>query len=118
MLNGQSIASGSGVLITDIGEGSASALRCMTDQTGCCNVGETRRGQWIFPDGTEVDPPGAGGDFYRDRGTQTVFLHRRNNALGPLGTYCCDVDTVADPDAMICVEISKQGSRGAEEGGG
>ena len=93
--------------ITDIDE-VTNALTCMTDQTTCCTVaGQIRRGEWIFPDGTEVGTNGGGGDFYSNRGTQTVFLRRRNNALGPLGSYCCDVDTVADPDAMICINISK-----------
>ena len=110
MLNGQTISSGSDVVITDIGEGS-NALTCSTDQTNCCYgydaQGSTRRGEWKFPNDTLVGTNGGGGDFYRNRGDQRVFLHRRNNALGPLGMYCCDVDTVDDPDATICINISK-----------
>ena len=105
ILAGQTIASDGNVSITDIGEGD-SALRCITDQTDCCNF-PTRRGEWRFPDGTLVAVPGVGGDIYRNRGTQTVLLHRRNNALGPLGSYCCEVDTVADPNARICINLSK-----------
>ena len=109
MLNNQVIASGGDVVITDIGEG-ASALICMTDQTDCCTsntMGNRRRGEWRFPDGTSVGIDGGGGDVYRNRGTQQVLLNRRNNALGPLGSYCCEVDTMDDPNAMICINMSK-----------
>ena len=109
MLNGQTISSGGDVIITDIGEGS-NALACRTDRADCCDNAppqRTRRGEWRFPDGSVVGSSGVGGDIYRTRGQQRVFLNRRNNALGPLGMYCCDVDTVADPDATICINIGK-----------
>ncbi len=109
VLNNQTIASGGDVIITDIGEG-ADALICMTDLTDCCSPSETKRGEWRFPDGTLVGNNNAGGDLYRTRGTQQVLLHRRNNALGPLGSYCCEVDAVNDPDARICINISKYDS--------
>ena len=95
------------MVITDIGEGS-NALGCRTDQTDCCDNApfvRTRRGEWRFPNGSLVGTDG--GDFYRTRGIQRVFLNRRNNAMRPLGMYCCDVDTVDDPDATICINISK-----------
>ena len=101
MLNNQPIASGCDVIITDIGEHSR-ALICMTDNATCCS---NQRGHWLFPDGSPVSGNRSGGDIYRTRGPQIVFLHRRNNALGPLGSYCCDVDTVADPDARVCINI-------------
>ena len=106
MLNNQTIASGGDMVITDIGEGS-NALICMTDRTDCCKVLGNRRGEWRFPNGTLVDRNSAGGDLYRNRSTQQVLLNRRNNALGPLGSYCCEVGTVADPNAMICINMSK-----------
>ena len=107
MLNGSIISSGGDVLITDIGEGS-NALTCRTDQTNCCHLAgnNIRRGEWRFPGGSLVGKNGSG-DIYRTRGDQQVILNRRNNALGPLGMYCCDVDTMADPNATICINISK-----------
>ena len=97
MLNGRTIASGGDVIITDIGKGDK-ALVCMTDLADCCNVQNNKRGEWKFPDGTLVGTDGGGGDIYRNRGTKLVLLNRRNNALGPLGSYCCEVDT-----SMICI---------------
>lgn len=107
LLNSQAIASGGDVVITDIGEGD-DALRCMTDQTDCCgNATGNRRGEWRLPNGTLVGKSSVGDDFYRNRGTQQVLLNRRNNALEPLGSYCCEVDTVANPNATICINISR-----------
>ena len=108
-LNGQIISRGGDVVITDIGEGS-NALGCRTDRADCCDNAppvRTRRGDWRFPDGSLVGTNGGDGDFYKTRGQQRVFLNRRSNAMGPLGMYCCDVDTVDDPDATICINISK-----------
>lgn len=99
MLNGLQVASSGDVVITDIGE-NTDALLCMTDQTDCCNVPSNKRGEWRFPDNSLVR-----NNFFRTRATQLVLLNRRNNALGPLGTYCCEVDTIADPNARICVNI-------------
>ncbi len=102
------IAAGSDVVITDIGEGADKALRCVTDQIDCCNSQfGMRRGEWMLPDGSLVGIPNDGGDFYRNRSFQEVFLHRRNNAMGPLGSYCCDLDTVADLNATACINMSK-----------
>ena len=110
MLNGQIIPSGGDVVITDVGEG-AGALMCMTDRTDCCTFNESshRRGEWIFPDGSLVGVSDGGGDIYRNRRNQLVLLHRRNNALEPLGIYCCEVDTRANPNGeMICINMGKQ----------
>ena len=95
--------------ITDIGTGSAAAIICRTDQTDCCNSagGRTRRGEWRCPNGSVVAAPSAGGDVYVTRQIQQVTLNRRNNALQPLGRYCCEVDTVDDPNATICVNMGK-----------
>ena len=105
MLNGHPIASGDDVAITDIGEGDAAVI-CMTDKEGCCS--SNKQGEWRFPNNTTVGTEGKGGDFYRNRGNQQVILNRRRNALGPLGQYCCEVATVDNPNARICIDIGKQ----------
>ena len=108
-MSGQSIASGSDVMITDVGETAANAaLICLTDVPNCCrSVDGNRQGEWTFPNGSLVEIPGAGRDFYRNRNTRVVLLQRRNNALGPLGAYCCKVEAVDDPDAIVCINLSK-----------
>ena len=96
--------------MTDIGEGSGAALICTTDQIDCCDdaPGNVRRGEWLYPNGSLVTIIRANLGFYRTRniGGQ-VLLHRRNNALQPLGRYCCDVATVDDPGATICVNLGR-----------
>jgi hypothetical protein len=79
--------------ITDVGEDSASggALLCITNLPTCCAT--QRQGEWFYPNGTKVGIPANGDDFYRNRGTSAVRLHRRNNAMQPTGRYCCEVAT-------------------------
>ena len=99
--------------ITDVGESTAaitgSALLCRTYRTDCCGDGdgETRQGEWLYPNGVHVRTIGSGDDFYRNRGTGVVRLNRRNGATGPTGLYCCEVASVADPNATICINLSK-----------
>ena len=97
------------MIITDVGTGVEDALICRTDRPDCCNSrsGSTRRGEWRFPNGSVVPAPSAGENFYVTRNIQQVLLNRRNSALGPLGCYCCEVDTWADPKARICSNMSK-----------
>ena len=104
---------GSQIFITDVGEStptSGGALVCRTDRDDCCRndpqAGETRQGNWTYPNGNLVDD-GSGDDIYRTREASTVLLNRRNGATGPTGLYCCEVASVADPDARICINLSK-----------
>ena len=84
--------------ITDIGEDNA--LICMTNLTDCMN---DEGGEWKFPNGSNVGTIDEDGDFYSiNRTAQLVSLHRRNNARGPLGLYCCWADL-----AMHCINIGK-----------
>ena len=100
--------------ITDVGEStptSGGALVCRTDRTDCCRAasmaGESRQGDWRYPNGVLVDNSGSGDDIYRTRGTSTVLLNRRNDATGPTGLYCCEVASVAAPNTRICINLSK-----------
>ena len=105
-MKGQFIAGGSDLIITDVESGANGGLICRTDQSDCCNSQSGRkRGEWRLPNGLVAGKPSAGGDFYVTRQLRQVLLNRRNNALGPLGRYCCEVDTVADPNAKICVNL-------------
>ena len=80
---------GSRVYIGDIGEGN-SALFCLTDREACC-IEPNRRGAWRFPGSSSDIPVGQSspGDFYAERGSSSLQLNRRNNAIGPTGTYSC-----------------------------
>ena len=91
--------------IADVGEEST-ALLCRTDRTDCCHGnqrGKIQQGEWIYPNGDHVDSTGSGDDIYRNRDTSVVRLNRRNGATGPTGRYCCEVPSVADPNASICI---------------
>ena len=110
----QTYPADSEIPITDVGEStstSGGALVCRTDRTDCCraelNAGEIRQGDWRYPNGILVDNTGSGDDLYRTRETSTVLLNRRNDATGPTGLYCCEVASVADPTARICINLSK-----------
>ena len=99
--------------ITDVGEStptSDGALVCRTDRPDCCRAdpmaGEFRQGNWIYPNGVLVGSSASGDDIYRTRGTSTVLLNRRNDATGPTGLYCCEVASVADANARICIDLS------------
>ena len=110
MLNGQTIASGDDVVITDIGErdGAGNPVICMTDVVKCCNESGERQGEWAYPNKSVVGRPKENQGFYRNRGQQQIFLNRRNNTIEPLGLYCCEVNTTNEANATICINMSKQ----------
>ena len=81
-----------GAQITDGG-----ALECHTDDTTCCrgidNPNGPGRGEWYYPDGTVVPPPGTGTGFYRTRGHMVIRLNRigasDGSIVGTPGLYKC-----------------------------
>ena len=87
-LDGNQLANYSIVSLEEIGEGEC-ALICYTNSPGCCE--SPRAGEWHFPNGSAVSIEGDMKDFYRDRSSRVVRLHRGNNAMGPPGVYCCDI---------------------------
>ena len=105
-------STGSQIPITDVGEStptSGGALVCRTDKTGCCRS-DNRRGEWRFPNGSLVRINDSGDGFYRTRGDMVVQLHRRNGAMGAMrsiGQYCCEVASLANESARICINLSK-----------
>ena len=96
-----SYADGDTVLLSDIGEGE-NGLKCTTTQTDCCGqnadgvpVRDERRGEFYYPDGTQVPTRvGAGGaGLFRGRGYQFISLQRLSAAMmnPPTGRYRCDI---------------------------
>ena len=76
--------------LEDIGTGDE-ALLCKTELTTCCKPShtETALGNWFYPNGTRLPSEQNKGDFYRDRGTMVVLMHRRGG--GEDGIYCCEI---------------------------
>ena len=108
LFQGQNCSSSDIISLTSIGEGMDGVI-CMTTRTDCCSnaPGETRNGEWYYPNGIKVPTSGANEDFYRNRGTQQVILNRRNDAMRPTGNFCCEL---LNPTERICItlEASKQ----------
>lgn len=106
--NGKRYPSGSNLNVTDLGTvnpdnlfDSYSVLVCMTSEvnTHCCRKRDGGNvGEWYFPDGSIVprnrDNPDS--DITRSGYTSQVRLNRRNNAMGPVGTYTCKVPDPED----------------------
>ena len=71
------------------------ALECHTDDTTCCrgidNPDGPGRGEWYYPNGTVVPPPGGGTGFYRTRGHMVIRLNRVEGADSrrQTGVYRC-----------------------------
>ena len=111
----QTYPAGSQIPITDVGEStllaSGDALVCRTDRSDCCRAhpmaGESRYGDWIYPNGVLVNNSRSGDDIYRTRGASTVLLNRRNDATGPTGLYCCEAATIAASNVSTCINLSK-----------
>ena len=76
-----------GITQTDSG-----ALECHTDDITCCrginSPSGTGRGEWYYPDGTVVPPPGGDG-FYRTRDHMVIRLNRGGSTSSPTGIYRC-----------------------------
>ena len=91
VLNGVTYTNGSTVLRTDIGDGDA-ALNCTTDSTTCCTnaMGETRAGEFYFPDGSIVLSSGSApsNSYYRTRSSRLISLHRRPTATQTRQFHC------------------------------
>ena len=79
------------VLLEDIGEGD-NALLCVSNNTDCCGVPSSFRGEFFYPNGTVVPTQSADHSFYRNRGPGFIRLNQRANAVNPLlGRYRCEI---------------------------
>ena len=96
--------------IADVGEEDSEAVLCRTDLTSCCAYTPTQPGQghWVYPNGTTVGNRPSGEDFFRSRGTMSVRLHKMSHVTKPTGKFCCEVPSIANPDATICVVLGKR----------
>ena len=91
--------------ISDIRTGDLTLL-CITDLQECCASPGSRHGEWYFPNNMIVLTKRSKADFYRDRGDSVVHLHRRNNAMMPVGEYCCEVPDANYTDQTVCITVT------------
>ena len=107
VLNGVNYSNGSTVLRTDIGEEDA-ALNCTTDSTTCCRngFGETRAGNFYFPNGSivlrEVDVPSD--SYYRTRFSMLIGLNRLPAAT-LTGQFRCEIPDASGTTVNLFINI-------------
>ena len=85
------------VVITEI-EDADFPLICTTQRIPCCANMNNRFGEWYYSNGSAVRRNGDGDSFYRSRRdavengvSGAALLHRRYNAMGPVGIYRCNI---------------------------
>ena len=97
-----------GAKITDGG-----ALECHTDDTTCCrgidNPNGTGRGEWYYPDGTVVLPPGGDTGFYRTRDHMVVRLNRAG-VTAPIEVYRCEIPGTGGTTIIRYVKLTLDGN--------
>ena len=90
------------------------ALECHTDDTTCCRgiddpPNGTGRGEWYYPNGTVVPPPG-NSIIYRTRNSMVIRLNR-GDFLQPTGVYRCDIPGAGGEIITRYIEIENSGSK-------
>ena len=99
-----------GAQITDGG-----ALECHTDDTTCCrgihNPDGTGRGEWYYPDGTVVPPPGGDTGFYRTRDHMVIRLNRIGypGSASLTGVYRCKIPDVEGGNIIRHIVLRGEG---------
>ena len=102
-LHEASFLNNTAVMVEDIGEGE-NALFCVTDNISCCK--DSRQGEFLFPNGTQVPVFGARQDFYRNRDSQIIRMNRRNGAMSPVGRYGCEIPDANGVLQRIFIQVS------------
>ena len=65
------------------------------------------RGDWSFPDGTQLPFSGPGVTIYLGRAAQIATIRRTSGgATGPTGIYRCDIPTVAVHNSDDSLRVS------------
>ena len=97
-LTGPALADHSYVNISTVGSAghNRDSVVCHTDLSTCCSGSEgIHRGNWSFPDGTQLPFTSPTVPIGLGRGTQSAVIRRTGGATGPAGIYHCDIPTVA-----------------------
>ena len=95
---GQTLANHAYVDISLVGNDDSGSdnVQCITDLATCCSGPQGQhRGDWYFPDGTQLpfNSPDVG--IYEFRAAQRVDIRRDTNVNSPTGIYRCDIPTNA-----------------------
>ena len=104
-------------LVGDAMDGNDS-VQCHTNLRTCCNAAAgPDRGDWYFPDGTQLPPPIISFNIFEKRAVQQIDLRHRGRSDVTSGVYRCAVETnaVHDDDGRETVYIGLYASGGEEE---
>ena len=94
------------------------ALECHTDDTTCCRGLDNPpngqgRGEWYYPNGTVVPPPGNGTELYRTRDRMVIRLNQVDGKhVQTLGLYKCEIPGIGGSIIRTITLISTQGEIG------
>ena len=95
-LGGQTYPNHGLVTIDDIGTNISdpdNRLHCVSDDVNCCSIGSQFRGEFDFPDGTQVPVLSLTIDgYYRNRDFDRVFLNRQSTGTTQ-GLFRCRIVT-------------------------
>ena len=106
-LTGQALVNHSYVDLSTVGSASdnSDSVVCHTDLYSCCSDRQgPHRGDWYFPDGSELPYLGPSVPIYLGRTAQRVVI-RRITATGPTGIYRCDIPTNAVHDYTDIISV-------------
>ena len=97
-LMGPTLANHSYVDLSTVGSelDNSDSVVCHTDLTTCCSGAQgIHRGDWYFPDGTQLPFTSPTVPIGLGRGAQSAVIRRTGGATGPTGIYHCDIPTIA-----------------------
>ena len=105
---GMDLSNHSYVDLTAVGDaqGGGDSVQCHTDLSTCCNAtAGPDRGDWYFPNGTQLSIPNIMINIFEIRRAQQVDLRHRGRSNVTSGIYCCTVETnpVHDDDGRETV---------------
>ena len=96
---GETLPNHSYVDLTLVGEdhgNPGNTVRCHTDLHTCCTGSQgMHRGDWYFPNETQLRFRGDPDSIFEAREAEYIDLRRRHNANSPSGIYRCDIATNA-----------------------
>ena len=117
---GTNLTNHSYVDITLVGNATdgSDSVQCHTDLSTCCRAASgPDRGDWYFPNGTQLSIPNITFNIFESRQAQRVDLRHRGRSDVTSGIYRCTVETNAihDDDGRETVYAGLYASGGEED---
>ena len=105
-LNGKTLLNNSILLSSAIGK-NKDALFCLTNFSDCCKY-PIIKGQWIFPNQTDVLPLFYGNSFYRSRHSSSIILHQKSTdgLNSHTGIYTCSIPDSSEKYQNLYIHIA------------